>query len=313
MTALLLCGCGASSGGATASPPMADMAAEAADASYGMEQNAAGAADPQAPSSPPSANETPSPAPDDRLQSAKLIYTASLELETTAFDQADRDLATLVEQMGGYFEQSSVGNYGSGYRSGSYTVRVPSAQFQPFCDQMGNLCHLTYKSSQADNISETYYDTESRLTTQRTKLDRLQALLAQADKMEDIITLESAISETELAIEQLSGTLRSYDSLVDYATVYLTLSEVYQLSNTEEPVTGFAQRFSTAFSSGWKNFISGTQSLLVALAYAWPWLLVLAVIAVSGVTLVIRRRHGKQPPKAPDAGSTHLPPPPNAE
>ena len=48
------------------------------------------------------------------------------------------------------------------------------------------------------------------------KLERLQKLLAQAENMEDIITIESAISETEWNIEDLSGTLRHYDALVDF-------------------------------------------------------------------------------------------------
>ena len=49
-----------------------------------------------------------------------------------------------------------------------------------------------------------YYDNEARLTTQRTKLERLQELLSKAEAMEDIITIESAISETELQIEYLT-------------------------------------------------------------------------------------------------------------
>ena len=52
--------------------------------------------------------------------------------------------------------------------------------------------------------------------------------------MEDIITIESAISETEYEIERLSGTKRHYDALVDYATVTLELREVYRLSGTED-------------------------------------------------------------------------------
>lgn len=35
-----------------------------------------------------------------------MIYTARMEVETTAFDTADADLRTLVEVLGGYFEQA---------------------------------------------------------------------------------------------------------------------------------------------------------------------------------------------------------------
>ena len=231
----------------------------------------------------------------DRLENAKMIYTARMEVETTAFDTAAADLRTLVEILGGYFEQAAVHNYGSGYRSGDYTVRVPADQFQPFLDRVGTLCHVTYQEQTSENVSEAYYDAESRLATQRTKLERLQNLLAQAENMEDIITIESAISDTELEIERLTGTLRQYDALVDYATVHLSLQEVYQLSNVEEPATSFASRMGAAFASGWRGFVGALESLAVALAYGWVWLLLLAAAGTAaGRILGKRRRRARQ-------------------
>ena len=224
----LLSGCGG--GGDTTAPDTASNSAateEADDAggSYGAWAEAEVAED---------SGGTAEDGASDRLENAKMIYTARMEVETTAFDTADADLRTLVEVLGGYFEQAAVHDYGSGYRSGDYKVRIPADQFQPFLDQVGTLCHVTYQEQTSENVSEAYYDAESRLATQRTKLERLQNLLAQAENMKDIITIESAISDTELEIERLTGTLRQYDALVDYATVHLSLQEVYQLSNVEE-------------------------------------------------------------------------------
>ena len=229
-----------------------------------------------------------------------MIYTARMEVETTAFDTADADLRTLVEVLGGYFEQAAVHNYASGYRSGDYTVRIPADQFQAFLDRVGTICHVTYKEEGSENVSEAYYDAESRLVTQQTKLERLQALLAQAENMEDIITIESAISDTELEIEQLTGTLRHYDSLVDFSTVYITLQEVYQLSNVEEPATSFGSRVGTAFASGWRGFVSTLESLAVALAYGWVWLLLLAVIGAAAGRYFWKRHRRQTQPREPE-------------
>lgn len=84
-------------------------------------------------------------------------------------------------------------------------MRVPAAEYEHFCEQVGSLCHVTYMSSSAENITEEYYDTDSRLKTAQIKLERLQELLSKADNMADIITIESAISDTEYEIESLSG------------------------------------------------------------------------------------------------------------
>lgn len=225
------------------------------------------------------------------LENQKIIYTGDINLETTEFDEAVKALASLAEAKGGYLESSTVGGGSRGYRWADYTVRVPSAQFQGFLDQAGELAHVTWRNTNLENITETYYDTAGRLKTQQIKLERLQKLLAQAENMEDIITIESAISETEQQIDDLSGTLQHYDARVDYATVYVSLREVARLSNVEEPATGFGAQLAAAFSSGWKHFVSGVQDLAVALAYGWMWVLAAVVLVV----LAVRKLKKKKP------------------
>ena len=100
-----------------------------------------------------------SPIPTD----VKMIYRASLELESTEFGKAEQDIATLVEQVGGYFENRSVRDYSSGYHYAEYTVRVPAEKFHGFLNQIGDLCHVTYKTDSAENITERYYDTVAHL------------------------------------------------------------------------------------------------------------------------------------------------------
>ena len=219
----------------------------------------------------------------------KLIRTAQMNLETTDFEKAVQGLTDLTEQMGGYFESSSVGKRSNG-RWADYTVRVPAAKYQAFLDQAGELCHETWRDTQQEDISERYYDTQGRLKTQQIKLERLQALLAKAENMEDIITIESAISETEQMIDDLSGTLRHYDGQVDYATVSISLSEVYKLSNVEEVPDSFMSRLGKAFTGGLADFADGLENFAVALAYGWMWLLILVVVAVAVVRVLRKRR-----------------------
>ena len=225
----------------------------------------------------------------------KLIRTASLEMETTEFEATTAALEDLVGKMGGYMENSSVHNGRSGYRYANYTVRVPAEKYDSFLNQAGGLCHETWRSASQEDISEVYYDTQGRLQTQQIKLERLQELLKKAENMEDIITIESAISETEMNIDSLSGTLRRYDGKVDYATVDISLSEVYKYSNVEEVPDSFLSRLGSAFKNGWSAFTDGMEDLAVALAYSWMWLVILAVIVVAVVRVVRRKRPFRTP------------------
>ena len=217
------------------------------------------------------------------ISGQKLIRTASLEMETLDFETTNQTLTDLVEKMGGYMESSNIRNRSSGYRHANYVIRIPAEHYEEFLNQAGSLCHETWRSTSQEDISEMYYDTQGRLKTQQIKLERLQSLLAKAENMEDIITIESAISETEQLIDSYSGTLRHYDGKVDYATIDLSLNEVYKYSNTEEAPATFGDRLGNSFTSGWSNFVDAVEDLAVGLAYGWMWIVILAVAVVLGV------------------------------
>lgn len=265
----------------------------------------------------------PEPSPDAGYggvpANAKIIYTATLSLETKEFDAASQALAALVSDVGGYFESRSVDQ--GHYRSMDAVVRVPAAEFLSFLDRAGETAHVANRAEYLDDVSEAYYDQESRLATQRTKLERLQELLRQAQDMEDIITIESAISETELEIEFLTGSLRKYDSQINFSTITLSLREVYRLSTDEEVPLTFGQRLGSAFSTGFQRGVEGLEDFAIGVARNWVGLLIWAVIIAAAVLLfrrhlrkrAARRRYPVPPvPHAPHV--PHVPPvPPDGE
>lgn len=227
------------------------------------------------------------------LQNAKMIYTADMTLETRDFDRTSSAITSLVSSLGGYFESREL-NQGGTYRSVYCVIRVPASRFTEFLDQAGEVAHMTYRNEYSENVSEAYYDLEARLTTQRTKLLRLQELLAKAENMADIITIESAISDTELQIEYLTGSLRSYDSLVDFSTIRLSLREVYRLSNEEVTPVTFGDRLSKAFQRGLEQGIDNLEDFVISIARNWLTLIVWAVVIAVAVVLIRRWRRKRR-------------------
>jgi hypothetical protein len=227
-----------------------------------------------------------------RSSDAKLIRTANLNLQTTQFDQAAARLEQLVTGVDGYFQEASVysGSYrnANANRSGEYTIRVPAERYDAFLEQTGELGYVTYRNETSENIGEQYYDTQARLKTQQTKQERLLSLLEQAESMEDIIALESALSDVEYQIEQLSSTLNRYDGLVDYATIYLSLQEVYEVNEQSGVTAGLGARIAAGLASSGKGLVTGSQELLVWLSYHIFGVAVLAVV-ISAMVVVGRR------------------------
>jgi len=215
----------------------------------------------------------------------KIIYTAYMRLETSDFDAATSNIETIVNANGGYFEQANVNSSSYAYRNAYYTIRIPAENLDSFLTQTKGVCTVVSVNKSAEDVSESYFDIETRLNTAKTKLTRLNELLAQATSMEDIITLESAISETQLLIDSLSGSLQHYDSLINYSTVNIDLSEVYKEDTSKAPLT-FGEKISTGFKSGIKSFGIFLEGFAVFIASSWIWLIIIAGVIVAIIFII---------------------------
>ncbi len=222
----------------------------------------------------------------------KIIYTANLNVEALDLDAAVDALNQLVDEMGGYFQSSDRGSYGRS-RNASFTVRVPSSKYRAFVDAWSDSenCKLISVHEDTEDVGVRYFDLETHLTTLRNKMNRLQALLEQATEMEDIIQLESAISDTEYQIEMYTSDLNRYDSLINYSTVNLTISEVVQLEEEEE-IT-FLQRLGQNLRWGLRDFGEALEDLIVWIAYNLLNIIITIVIIVVIVRLLRRRKRTK--------------------
>lgn len=232
---------------------------------------------------------------------AKLIRRANLNIQTTEFDMTVEKLYEMVSLLGGYFQNAAF--HGGSYRNvnanrtGEYMIRIPAEKYDQFMSQAGDLGYVTYRNESTENIGEQYYDTEARLKTQKTKQDRLLVLLEKAETMEDIISLESALSEVEYQIEQLSSTLNRYDSLVGFATIELNLHEVHKVTEETGVTNSLGQRMRQGFSSSVDNLIDGAQNFMVWISYNFFGIVILVAVVFLGgkvVAVVVRRRKQKR-------------------
>ena len=234
------------------------------------------------------------------FENAKIIQEGSMELQSNNFEDTDAFLHKLTENLEGYFESTTVGG-DIGYRYATYVVRVPQDSYQYFFNQVGENCHVIHSASNAQNITEEYVDTEIRLSSLKTKHERLLALLAKADTMEAIVALESELADNEYEIERLSGSLRKYDSLINFSTISITLDEVASLA----PVTSgnsFGDELIQAFISGTSGITMFLRTVILMLIALWPLTLVVIII----LTVVLIRRHkAKKPAKLGKTDSEH--------
>lgn len=288
--AALLAGCGS-----TSSTDGGYYAAEAAAQESGIYDSAAGGAD----SSLMPANAAEA-ATDETAQ--KIIYNASLSMESTDFDAARETLMAAVEANEAWMESASVyGTEKDHDRSADYTVRVPVDNYRAFLAAAGEAGSVRNVSENAENITSSYIDVQARLTALEAQRTRLNELADQAETTADLLEIESQLSDVQYQLENYTGQLRNMDQQVSYSTVDIYLQEVVALTPTG--VT-FTERIADAFGGGWDAFVGFVQGLVIALVYLWP--VVLIAIAVLAALRFWRKRH----PKAPKAPKPIQTPPP---
>lgn len=208
-------------------------------------------------------------------ENAKLILSADLTLETQDYDGTCAALEQLTAEAGGYIESS--GNAGEkGSRTANYTLRVPQEKFETFFAQIGETCHVVSANRWSEDVTEQYTDIETRLATLQTKHERLLALLDQAAKMEDIISLENALAECEYEIDSLTGEKRHYDDLVGFSTFTVSLREVQTLTAVSEG-TGFGAQLAQAAKNGLGGLTVTVRGLILMLVTLWPVLVLLGI------------------------------------
>ena len=243
------------------------------------------------------AAETPEPDASVADYTAKIIYTASVSIETTEFDKAVAALESQVQKIGGFVESSNVtgdtqynsdGTTSIVNRWAYYTVRIPCEQFEAFLHETEGFGNVISTSRDAQNVTSAYTDYEARLSSLNTQEERLLDMLAKSEDVETLIALEQRLADVRYETESIERNLRNLDLQVRYSTVSLELDEVELYTPTVAVQRTFGEKLSDAFSDGWRSFGRSLQRFVLGLTEALPTLLLLAVLAV--VILVLVRR-----------------------
>jgi len=222
-------------------------------------------------------------------QTLKIIRRISMSSATREFDDHYQAIRDALAAAGGRVESADIRTASSGLRTAYLTLRVPADQLDTFAEKLKDLGHLQAFSESAEDVSERYTDTDSRLRTQQAKMERLMALLEKAVSVEDLISLESAIADTQYLIDSYTGQLQGMDSRVNDATLTLTLSEMSALDTAETREETLWDRIVNGVSHMWQLLREWAADATVFLAAVLP-VIALIVILILIVRAIVKRR-----------------------
>jgi hypothetical protein len=201
----------------------------------------------------------------------KLIKNARIQTMVDNLEEAAAHIEALLEQYQGYASNSSVRD-----TSRSYTIKIPSAQYETALREVGNIGKILYRSETVEDATIKFYDLEGRLNTRMELLKTFQAYLGKAKDIEEIMTVEKRIAELQQEIDWYGSQLADLSHLSDYATINLELlgpvsESVYYKPSLKDQIAGLFESFSTVASTVF-------LVLLGILVYGIPALFILILL-----------------------------------
>lgn len=149
----------------------------------------------------------------------KFIKTGHLDFEVSTLLGVEALVSDYANKFGGYVSDSSQGTTNC-----NFTVKVPVSEFEnaiSFSDGFGKLLS---KSIFADDVTDRFYDLETRVVSKQIMKDKLEGYLTKAKDMKELLEVEKQLNEVLLDLEVMQGQLARLSKQIDYATLNLTFS-----------------------------------------------------------------------------------------
>ncbi|MGB7819733.1 MAG: DUF4349 domain-containing protein, partial [Ornithinibacter sp.] len=164
---------------------------------------------------------------------------------------------------------------GDGIAYGMITISVPADRLDAALDDVAKIGEVASRSTSTDDVTAQYVDTESRVASMKASVDRVRALMTQAEKLTDIVALEAELSRRQADLEAYETQLAALQDSVALApiTVHLATSEDALPADDD---TGFL----AGLAAGWSAFTGSVTMLLTVLGALLPFAVALSLVLV---------------------------------
>lgn len=212
-------------------------------------------------------------------QNQKLIKDVSISAETKKFDTLLESISKKTGELGGYVESSEINGSSYSYNSSRWanlTVRIPADKLDAFITEVDSNANITSKMESVRDVTLEYVDIESHINALRAEQESLLKILKEAEKLGDIIKIQSQLTDVRYEIESYESRLRTYDNMVIYSTVNINISEV-ERETPADPET-FGEEIKARLGENLNNIKDGLRSFAIWFISSIPFIILWAVI-----------------------------------
>jgi hypothetical protein len=155
------------------------------------------------------------------LAERKIIYEANVTLITSGLDDFNDALELVLSDYTVYIESQSLTS-----DTLRVTLRVLSSEYTELLAALQTEGEVVSSIQTSEDITNSYSSFEARYEALQTQHERVLAILDQATDLSDILTLTEELSDIEAELNEVGKQLETYDALVEFSTINLTVTEV---------------------------------------------------------------------------------------
>lgn len=204
------------------------------------------------------------------VATAKIIKTGNVKIKVDDYLESIK----LTKQIINKYNASIISENENSYYYGITNflqIKVKSNLFDSLLTALTKDNNVLSKEVSAQDVTEEYIDTESRIKSKKQVRDKYSEILSQARTIGDIVIVEDKLRVIQEEIEAKEGRLNYLKKQTNFSTINLTISQ--EDSNVYEP--SFLSKIGKGFESGW----DGLKWFFIIIIYLWPlWLIITGVL-----------------------------------
>jgi len=227
----------------------------------------------------------------------RIIRRAALDVELADVEQGVARFTGVVESVGGFIGSTDSQVDRKGTVRATITAYVPPAHFARVLGGLDGVGRVTRRSIGGQDVSEEFVDLEARIRNLERHEAQLLSFMGRAQKVQDLLSLESELARVRGEIERTAGRLRFLKARTDLATIQVALVRAPLIVPPDGLFPRVVEQVKQALAEGWSTAFTLALAAVVLAAQLSP----LAIPALCA-WLVYRHRTGRR--------SSALTPPP---
>jgi tetrahydromethanopterin S-methyltransferase subunit G len=140
------------------------------------------------------------------LADRKIVKTGEITLEVPGVGAAIGDVRAMALSLGGYVSGSRAGGE---HETATLTVRVPAARFDAALERLHAMDgEVRVEATNEEDVTSAIVDLDARIRNLQASEKQYRVLLGRAEKIDDILAVQSRLDDVRGQIEQLTAQLK---------------------------------------------------------------------------------------------------------